>query len=245
MSFVTLYSRSGQVDQLYPILMPTRGHDLPNLQDSYREHAPVLAEWREALADVSDGPVRWAHGRGLSGVAAVPAGVYPHRWSSAHEAAAGMAGIVLNLLVAPVAAFKDDAARQRAAAERALKRCWRALAVTPDEVADLQERIRRERAKVLRAAGGPAAPAIQSSHDSLSDNDETVLRALRHQHPRRVSVVDLAVATRIGDKTVKEVLRSLIARGLADRPSPRKGAAITDAGVELLTAADTPRVSAR
>src|SRR5262249_45190967 len=124
-----------------------------NLQDSYLAHAGVLDQAREALARVSDGPVTWAQGRGLSGMVRHPAAVYPHHWSRAHEAAVGIAPPGLGTLVWPPAGLTDPV-EQWNLAQHLLRHRWQALAMSLNEVADLQERIRRERAKLL----GPASP---------------------------------------------------------------------------------------
>src|SRR5262245_52870487 len=98
------FGPSGSVGPLFDLLLPpSEGGRGSNLQDSYREHAGVLDQAREALARVSDGPVTWEHGRGLSGMVRHPAAVYPHHWSSAHEAAVGIAQLVLESLVWPLA----------------------------------------------------------------------------------------------------------------------------------------------
>jgi hypothetical protein len=73
--------------------------------------------------------------------------VYPHVWSSAHEAAVGIARLALDLLVVPLADI-TDAAEQQATAKRLLTTYWRAIAIPISKVAALQERIRRERAKL-------------------------------------------------------------------------------------------------
>jgi hypothetical protein len=71
-----------------------------------------------------------------------------------------------------------------------------------------------------------------------------VLRALRDQSPRLVLLDDLAADTGIARKACGRVVAALVARGLAERPSPRRGATITDAGARLLGAADDPRPGA-
>src|SRR5262249_55279514 len=85
------------------------------------------------------------------------------------------------------------------------------------------------------------AQTVDSPRISLTDNEHTVLRALRAKRPRLVLLPDLAADTSIDRKVCGEVVTSLIQRGLAERPSPRKGATITPAGEELLQEADAPR----
>src|SRR5262245_54147871 len=80
--------RGGAVDPAFELLLPTKGGGARyNLRDSYAEHAGLLDRMKDKLALQSDGPVQWEHGRGLSAIARVPSAVYPHVWSSAHEAA--------------------------------------------------------------------------------------------------------------------------------------------------------------
>jgi hypothetical protein len=147
-SFISHFGPSGAVDQLYPLLMPTEATKRTNLQTSYNEHAALLDQLKDSLAVVSDGPVKWEHGRGWSGIARVPAGVYPHVWSSAHEAAEGIARMALDMLTRPLEGITDPA-EQYTEAKRVLAARWKAMAISLEEVADLQERIRRERAKLL------------------------------------------------------------------------------------------------
>jgi hypothetical protein len=76
--------------------------------------------------------------------------------------------------------------------------------------------------------------------ETLDDNQYTVLRALRDMRPRQVLLVELATETKIGGKTCGKVVKSLIDRGLAERPSERKGVTITQSGIRLLDAAAAP-----
>jgi DNA-binding MarR family transcriptional regulator len=78
----------------------------------------------------------------------------------------------------------------------------------------------------------------EPSLGSLNDNEYTVLRALRAKKPRQVLIPDLAADTGIGEKTCKQIINSLIRRGLVDRPTKRGGATITPAGEAILAAAD-------
>jgi hypothetical protein len=149
---VAEFGRLGRVDQAYERLLPTSKQDRGgNLQNSYHNHAEVLQPALEACAAVSDGAIRWEHGRGLSAIARVPDDVYPHRWSSAHEAAFSLAGMALDLLAWPLEGVSCPD-KQRRLAEQLLTSRWKAIAITQDEVADYQERIRRERAKLLANA---------------------------------------------------------------------------------------------
>ena len=82
-----------------------------------------------------------------------------------------------------------------------------------------------------RGAGGAMRPC-----ESLSTNEYTVLRALQKESPCRVLLPDLAAKTDIARKTCGKIINSLIERGLADRPTERKGAGITPTGQALLVA---------
>jgi hypothetical protein len=159
--FIAHFGPSGSVGPLYELLLPTpdptnprgkrrKGKELPgwNLQDSYNTYAPIIMEALPLLAKVTDGPVRWEHGRGRSGVARVPSMVYPERWSSGHEASAGITRMALAMLASPLEGINDPA-EQWQLAQQLLARHWKALVLPIEEVADLQERIRRERAALL------------------------------------------------------------------------------------------------
>ena len=92
-SVIAHLGKGGNVDAAYHLLLPSpeRGDRSYALQNSWRQHAAVLKEMLDGLAVVSDGPVKWEHGRGLSAITGVPNATYPHVWSSAHEAAVGIA----------------------------------------------------------------------------------------------------------------------------------------------------------
>jgi hypothetical protein len=133
----------------------------PTLRESYQEHAGVLKQMREQLALVSDGQVLWPHGRGGQPVA----------WSSAHEAAVELLGLAMESLVGPLASCggtgQDELARRvrgtsweslalpcerSVLARHLLETRSQSLALSPEQVADWQERIRRERGKLLALA---------------------------------------------------------------------------------------------
>jgi hypothetical protein len=147
---VAKFGRSGTdngVDLMLTLLTPLKGVKR-NLHDDYHEHVDLLKRMQEQMAVVSDGPVKWEHGRGVSGVARVPASVFPHVWSSAHEAAVYLAGLTLDWLGLPLTEIADPAKLTKTDRNIVVNRC-KALAMSPAEVADWQERIRRERAKLL------------------------------------------------------------------------------------------------
>lgn len=161
-ALVAHLGQSGQVGPAFELLMPapsTKDGRPHNLQDSYRKHAEVLDQARDALAALSDSPVMWEHGRGLSGVARVPAAVYPHVWSSAHEAAAGIARLALEMPAWPLEEISDPR-EQWTLAQQLLAKCWKALTIPLDERAALCERIRRERAKLLAQKSPPPPPSL-------------------------------------------------------------------------------------
>jgi len=138
-------AKIGNVDEAYRILLPSKGRRAStSLWTSVREHAGVLHELAPELAKVSDGAVKWERGRGLTGVFTDP-GVLPHTWSSAHEAALGIAQTTLQLLADPLDGLEVTA--QWAAGKRLLEDRAHAISMTSDEVSILQERFRRERAK--------------------------------------------------------------------------------------------------
>jgi hypothetical protein len=148
------------VDMAMKLLMPSKGirH---NLQDSYRQHIETLDQAMDQLAALSDGLVKWNHGRGMSAIARVPSVTLPHVWTSAHEAAAGIARMALILLAEPFAKVTDPA-EQVKLAKKLLARRSKALVITSEEVADLQARIRRERAKLLAGKTKRGAPTDQN-----------------------------------------------------------------------------------
>src|SRR5262245_16981461 len=94
-SFVAEFGLAGKLDRAFKLLLPSKGMLRSNRRYKRSQHAEVLELFLEHLRAVSDGPIKWENGRGLSAVARVPAAVYPHRWSSAHEAALRVAELAL------------------------------------------------------------------------------------------------------------------------------------------------------
>lgn len=133
--------RRGDVDTAFVLLNTLLG--------DYNRHASTLYAVQDRLAALSDRPIKWAAGRGLSGIHPGP-GILPHVWSSAHEAALGISRVVIDALLVPLEGIQKPA-QQRAMAKQLLSERWQALAIPLDEMADLQERIRRERAKYLQS----------------------------------------------------------------------------------------------
>lgn len=114
------------------------------LQDDYARNIEALRADLQATITVSDGPVPWPEDRGYS--AAYQGGTVSC-WSSAHEAADGLARMALSLLVWPLDGL-EDADQQRLVCVQLLQERWKAIAIPQAEAAALQERIRRERAKL-------------------------------------------------------------------------------------------------
>jgi DNA-binding MarR family transcriptional regulator len=85
------------------------------------------------------------------------------------------------------------------------------------------------------------AAAREAASPALTDDEYTILRALRAASPLLVLMCDLAAVTGIGRKTCGAVVESLSRRGLAVRRDERRGAAVTPAGRSLLEAAERPR----
>lgn len=155
-AMIAIAGESGDVVTAY--------QDLTFLAEQYNRHAPVLNAELNRLASLSDSPVKWEHGRGHSAVARVPDVVFPHVWSSAHEAAVGIARLALDLLLLPLEGIADPTEQQKLA-QQLLAARWHAIAMPIDEVATLQERIRRERAKLDEA---------KASHSMDGDPDRVV-----------------------------------------------------------------------
>jgi hypothetical protein len=193
--------RGGNVDAAMRLLMTTKGVRY-NLLDDYNEHVETLDEAKDKLAALSDAPIKWKHGRGLSGMARVPSAVYPHVWSSAHEASEGIARLALSRLASPVGAITDPT-EQRDLAKRLLAKASKALAISTDEVADLQERIRRERAKLLNQAASAEAPQSQRAkrtgrpRKGESDKERLVISALDAHHKSDGSSVENPIPAKL------------------------------------------------
>ena len=164
------FGERGDVDSAY--------RDLAHLAGEYNRHFPALNAEMHRLRALSDGPVMWEHGRGWSAISRVPKAAYPHRWSSAHEAAVGIVRIALDSLLVPVTGRrngKKDAAKILAAR-------WKAISISLDEVADLQERIRRERAKLSEARSEPHTPTKPKQPKSTVNRESQAL-AVFIEHP--------------------------------------------------------------
>ena len=155
------------------------------LQSDHERCDAVVTEKLSDLAALSDGPIKWALGRGLSSLVRNRDAAIPQVWSSAHKAALKIAVMVLESFYWPLEGI-TDADEQQATFRKLLSAGRRkALAMTNEEVADLQERIRRERAKLLREPVKPRAiwrgngvVAIDGKPVALEPQEATVLQAL-------------------------------------------------------------------
>ncbi len=201
---VAHFGPSGAIDPLYEQLLPS-GKDIGyNLRDSYHEHIEVLTTLWGKLAEVNTvGPVGLKHGLGWSGVARAPRAMYPERWLSRHEAAAGLARMTLEMLTEPLAGV--PLAKQRATAKRLLAAKWKALAVPGDLLADLRAGVRDERMKLLRGrvfwqdgrtesdSGSspekPPAPKWDPDRRELKLND-TVLLRFGYAAPTQIAIIE-------------------------------------------------------
>lgn len=165
------FGSKGKVDPLFQTL-------ILSIED-YNEHAPIIRSALDDLRRVSDGPVKWGPDRGSRAVFKND-GFVLNVWSSAHEAACEILGLILEFLVNPLDGVTDPK-KQKALAKKLLAERWQALSITDEEMADLQERIRRELAKLLlKGNGSPtfaeAPPERQriADHVSVDMERETV-----------------------------------------------------------------------
>lgn len=109
------------------------------------------------------------------------------------------------------------------------------------------QRVRAEGRAVATALQG-LLPAMEAGDtpdvaeaEALSDNEYTILRALRDAHPKRLLMTTLEANTGISRRTCSALVRILAQRGLADYDeSKREGSAITPEGRELLAQERAP-----
>jgi hypothetical protein len=162
------FGRNRYLDVVCELLLRGEVGRAPSLQDSFRQHWPVLDQAREDLAARSEESVMWGDGRGRKAISRVPDATHPLIWSSAHEAAAGIARLALEMLAWPVAAA--DPEEQWPLAEQLLAQRWKALALPVDEVAHLQARIRRERVKLVGGQSGRSThPQVRRGVDKAME----------------------------------------------------------------------------
>jgi len=96
---------------------------------------------------LSEGPVRWVGGSEQDDNTSVGHPKF-YIWASAHQAALKIPLIALSLLYPPLESDTDPRSR-RALSERLLIERWRTIVTPPIELAVLQDRIRRERWKLM------------------------------------------------------------------------------------------------
>jgi hypothetical protein len=180
-SLVAYQGEHGLIDAAFTLLLP--GPDNQGgpvcLITSFNEHSSVLRDAFGELSKHGDGPVNWNHGRRV--IANRPELVYPHVWSSAHEAAHGIASLAIELLAAPLQGI-TDAQQQFDAGKELLTARWKAFAMPVEEVASLQERIRRERVKVLPTPKDSKRKPQGRRLKQETGNDTLVLAALKNHH---------------------------------------------------------------
>lgn len=87
-----------------------------------------------------------------------------YSWPNAHKAAEGIVRRILNRLYWPVRLKIVDAKQQQAEVAKRLTRHWKAVALSSSRVQLLQERIRRERAKLLERLSAAKAQTKKGKH---------------------------------------------------------------------------------
>ncbi len=165
------YDRDGSSDAAFRRLVIALKRE-----DFDREHSQNVLEYRDELACVSDGALQW-EGRGRCAIWTDP-NVIPQVWSSAHEAAIGMYDFMFTALIDPIADVADESAARMAFRELLAAR-WKALTLSSSEIAILQERIRRERAKLVSRfteTRGVSREIVAISSDPPSESEK-----LRHR----------------------------------------------------------------
>lgn len=154
------------VDVVYRLLMPTKDNEQGyNLLNSYREHAEELKRMENELAAVTTGPVEWGP---------FAAGEFPIVRSSATEGVRCIALQALEWLVCPIVAITEPK-EQWDAAELLLNAHQARFARSPGEVAALQERIRRERTKLL-TSGTSKLPKVPARCSGRAHGSSTPFR---------------------------------------------------------------------
>ena len=145
------------------------------IQLDEERYGSLLDHSLDMLAAISEGPIEWEHGRGLSGFVVAPAAVFPHVWLSAHEAALVLSRLALRCFFRPLEVgtlteFQELTGEQRATFRKALSASRRkALAMTIQEVAQWRAKIRRERLKLELAA-----PSAFDAAETLRDETRPI-----------------------------------------------------------------------
>lgn len=129
---------------------------LSALQIDEERYGSIIYSALDELTALSDGPVKWKHGRGLSGLVRGRDATFPHVWSSAHQAALEISRLAQRFFLHPLELDDwGELPKDREPLFRKLlsKKRRDAPAISLQEVAELQERIRRERARLLVGQG--------------------------------------------------------------------------------------------
>lgn len=216
------------------------------LQFDADRHGAIIDGELDRLTALGDGPIRWPHGRGLSGLARIPDSVFPHVWSSAHEAARAVAELALDCFYRPLnwqGDYSKLTKEQRQLFDKLLDKKRRAaLAMSIEEVAEWQERVRRERAKLLRLEGEQINKLPSLPGNPLTETEYGVLQQLAKVYPQLIKITDLSADLNCGRTSASEAVKQLEARNLVKRQGERSGVSITDAGLSALRPADRPRI---
>jgi hypothetical protein len=207
------------VDTAFRLLF---GKQRSSLNKSYEKHSGVLEEVKEKLTPLSDGPINWGAGRGLSAIY-TDRRIQLHAWSSAHEVALGVAELAFDLLVAPLADVTDPREQWTIGKQLLIDR-WKALSIPRDELAALQERIRRERAKLLHLLPEPSAeagstpeeaPLLERVLDVLTEPQRKMVEYLWHRKSGAGfdAIINIPGAFRQGtspsDETIKDKIKKV------------------------------------
>ncbi len=126
-------------------------------QQHNQQHDSVLWDARDDLAAISDGVIRY---NGLLG---------PRGYASAHEAISEIVKVILIAFLSPLDGIKDADDRERMM-KKLFDERWEGLVLS----ADLQARIRRERAKLLQS---PAPPDTENKPVGEAAKDEATLKS--------------------------------------------------------------------
>lgn len=192
---------------------------LSAMQVDEERHGATVDGALDKLATVSDEPIKWQHDRGASGFARVPSAVFPHVWSSAHEAALGISRLALEHFYWPLelnsrTEYKKLSTDQSKRFKRLLSKSRRkVLAMTMEEIADLQERMRRERMKFFSSIKavwlGNGVVRVGDKPVALEPQEATVLQALIELGG---AAIRPNLESKAGIKDVAEIMKKLKTR---------------------------------
>ncbi len=160
---------------------------LQALQWDEKRRGGTVDDVLDKLTALSDGPIKWKHGRGLSGLVRYSDTTFPHVWSSAHEAALEVSRLALRFFFWPLELGDSKELpkdKEPLFHELLAENRRKALAMTLEEIADWQERIRRERAKLLNAPAlredeqRPEPPLKERVLDVLTEQQRKIVEYL-------------------------------------------------------------------